>query len=325
MGALSAKCTEACPATTLNLMGDALGNEGLDGAAGSEQPGDNHVFKAQKKITDPLKKANDDLQHGAMRGELKRIERAIKAGGNIDSCNARGVTPLMLASASLGKESMEVLKAIMDQKGEMAKEDHNGWTALHHACRNGRNEHIKHLVSVSANLAAVTKDKKTCLMLAVIEGKVDLVRDLMKYKQCKQSVTEKDAFGQSALHYASKDGSLDIVKHLLENMAKPDTKDVDWRTPLMVACEYGKLEVVKYLCKKSAQIDFQDKNQRTALMYACLNSYEGVALWLVQKRNAQPNIQDFQGDTPLGVAIDMGMTNFKNILKNRMTEVEDEG
>merc|ERR1719379_2998746 len=100
--------------------------------------------------------------------------------------------------------------------------DSNGWNALHHACRSGRTDSAKYLLSISQDPGLVTgdKEKKNALMLAVEDSKVDVVVHLVKDGRLKNNVNAVDANGWTALHRASKVGSKEIVKILLEHGAK---------------------------------------------------------------------------------------------------------
>lgn len=283
-------------------------------------------FKSKlQKTVNKAKKVQDDLQHGAMRGDVKKIQKALDAGANVSAANARGVTPLMHCAASSGKNALEAMKLIVEQKGSIKATDANGWTALLHACRNGKTDAAKYLIAtLNCDPCVTTSDQKTSLILATTEGKTDLVKFLLGNKAVRAQVQDKDSLGWTALHYAVKDGSAEIVKLLIEQQAKVNAKDIDGRQPLMVACEAGKLDTAKLLAKKGVDVDARDKQNRTALMYACLNTFEEVATWLLKKQNADPHIKDVAGESPLSIAEDMGMIAFKNMIKGRR-EQEDEG
>ena len=67
----------------------------------------------------------------------------------------------------------------------------------------------------------------------------------------------------AALHYASKEGSLEITKALL----KSDTVDINTvsnagTTALLEACRCGQNDIVKVLVKKGASTTIVDKDRR---------------------------------------------------------------
>merc|ERR1712228_260927 len=200
--------------------------------------------------------------------------------------------------------------------------DFSGWNPLHHACRNGKTEVAKLLMSGQADPTSKTADQKTCLMLAVIEGQIDLIRELFKIKTVREQIADKDALWTTALHFAVKDSGADVTRLLLEHNAKVHAKDIDGKMPIMWACEYGKLDCAKLLAKRSADSDCKDKSQKTPLLYACLNCYEGVALWLVNK-SADPQHKDLIGDSPILIADENGLGEFKRAIKQKRQEQEE--
>jgi len=74
--------------------------------------------------------------------------------------------------------------------------------------------------------------------------------------------------GQTALHLASQNGSLDIVWLLLENGANVDAPDSDGSTPLYLAIPKVKLPAAELLLKHSAHIDIPNNMGQTALHLA---------------------------------------------------------
>lgn len=271
------------------------------------------------------KTASENLQNAAMRGDLKKANAAINDGAVLQTKNNRGLTPLMLASCSSGKEATEVVRVLVSHKSDIGSTDYMGWTCLHHACRNGKTEAAKYLMERKADPLAKTQDLRTTLMLATVEGKMDLIKELLRLKEVRDHTADRDTLGVTALHCACKeDGQVEILKLLIEHNGKPNAKDVDGKTPLMWAAESGKLDLIKQLIKRGGDLDGKDKTSRTALMYACMGSYEGVSLWLL-KKSADPLVRDFQGETPLSVANDMGLGEFKHTIKMRRQEAEDEG
>jgi len=237
-----------------------------------------------------------------------------EAGATADSMNARGMTPLMLASSSNGKDAMEVLRLLLEKASDMMTKDKNGWNCLHHACRNGKTEVVKHLLSLKHDPTTMTNDHKTTLMLAALEGKYEIVRKLAEDEKVRAQATQKDALGVSALHCAGKEGSPEITKLLLESSARANATDIEGKTPLMWACEHGNLECAKAIVKRGGDINGRDKTERTPLWFACMSSYEDIALWLFKKLG-DPNFRDIVGESPLMIAEELGLNKFKSEIK----------
>jgi len=151
------------------------------------------------------KGADEDLVFGAMRGELKRVRRALSCGASLTQTNARGLTPLMLAATSSSGEVIEAASELLNGRSDVRARDLNGWTCLHHAVRNGKTEMAKQLMKFNAEPTWLTGDGRTVLMLATLDGKVDLVKMLLNFRSHPMSmIGEKDLSGNTALHLASK-------------------------------------------------------------------------------------------------------------------------
>lgn len=266
---------------------------------------------------------DEDLLQAAVRGDLQRLQRALTKGASLAKVNPRGMSALMLASSSSGKDAAGILQFLIEKSADISLRDSSGWCALHHACRNGKTDICKLLLGFSADPTVKTLENKTTLMLAVMEGQTDLVKELMKIKTVRDQLQERDALGVTALHFAVKEGNLDIARLLLEHHAKVHARDVDGKMPLTWACESGRLEVAKILVKRGAEVDGRDKSQRSAVYYACLNCYEGVALWLI-KKNADPHHKDLLGLTASDVAEENGLGAFKRAIKVRNVDADGE-
>jgi len=282
-----------------------------------------NVYDLENKLKMHVKTRSPDaeLVQAAMRGDLRRTKRALTAKADIESKNPRGHTPLMLASTSSSIEQMDVLKVLLQSRTDINAKDGAGWTPLHHACRNGKIEVAKVLVSVRADISQATSDAKTSLMLATLEAKSELVRELLKLPRGKESLQEKCSQGWTALHYGAKCGSTDIIRQLLESNAKVNAKDIEGRVPLMIAAEHGSHEGSKMLLRRSTDINVKDKTGRTALFFSCLSSYEGLSLWLLKKQ-ADPQYRDVSGDTPMKIAEDLGLFELRKAVRERSKELE---
>ena len=68
-------------------------------------------------------------------------------------------------------------------------------------------------------------------------------------------------------------------------------------TPLILACYRGNVEVAKYLIDKAKDINYNSP-EGTALSSLCINYNKELVEKLLAK-NADPNIQDSHGNTPL--------------------------
>lgn len=266
---------------------------------------------------------DEELHQGSMRGDLRMVERALGLCADVSMKDSRGFDPLMLASTSLGKDSNKVVEALLAQKAESHNCDRQGWTALHHACRNGKPDALRLLTQAKGDPSQKTNDLKSCITLAVFENSSKIVEVLLAREDCRSLVAQKDLDHQTPLHYGAKSGNCEICRLLIAAAAKVNVRDIDGRTPLSWACERGKLECMKTLHKAMADLDAIDKRRRTPIFYTVENCYEGAGVWLL-KRGADPFCRDERGETPEAIADDNGLPEFKRVLKAIHKSVDDD-
>ena len=71
------------------------------------------------------------------------------------------------------------------------------------------------------------------------------------------------------MHYASENGSLNVILAMVSRGAGIDPTDDFERTPLMISIEYHKTAVARSLIELGADIENTDIYGKTPLMYAC--------------------------------------------------------
>lgn len=90
---------------------------------------------------------------------------------------------------------------------------------------------------------------------ACSKGRLDEVERLLAYGIC--LVNETDQFGQTALHIASFEGHVDIVKLLIKKMAHLSIQDKNGWTPLHSASSSGNLQICEILIREGADPNVQ--------------------------------------------------------------------
>jgi len=279
-----------------------------------QETGDDYFGPPTIKISQ--RPADEDLLLGSMRGEINQIRKGLSSGAAVTLTNVRGLTALHLVAGSSGPDSIEAAQTLLSSRAELHIRDGNGWTCLHHACRNGRTEMVKHLLTLKAEPGMLTSDGRSVLMLATMEGKVELVQDLLKWRGAVgRMLSDKDFTGCTALHYAARGGDLEVVTALVNKSAKINAKDSDGKDSLMWACIHRRLLCVKFLLKKQADLQVKCKNNNTPLIYACMAGSDAIATCLMD-RNSDPNIKAGNGQTVEELAEALNLIQFKIALKN---------
>ena len=112
--------------------------------------------------------------------------------------------------------------------------------------------------------------------------------------------------GLTALHYAAQNGSLDIIKFLVEHGADISAQDYEQsRSVIHFAAENGDIECIKYLTEHGADLQDKDANGATAFHYAVMaNNLEAVKYFVTKKLDY--TAKDYRGWTAMHYAANGG-------------------
>lgn len=139
----------------------------------------------------------------------------------------------------------------------------NGATPILIACKNARDNlsPVKKLLMGCANPTITDKSQATCIHAGVASRNMRLCKLLLAH------VTKhgKDNKGKTPLHLACQwaEGSLGVIRLLLEHGANVNAQDAECRAPLHEACAAGCVEAVELLLGWSADVRYVDVNGRT--------------------------------------------------------------
>lgn len=121
----------------------------------------------------------------------------------------------------------------------------DGATALHIACSRGNLRMVKFLIDNGANVNKQDNNGFTPLMCASFNNCKSTVIHLVHIRETNLDLQSKN--GSSALLFASRGGSLDIVKILVEFRANIELEDYMSFTATTIASYNGHINVLRYL------------------------------------------------------------------------------
>jgi len=140
--------------------------------------------------------------------------------------------------------------------------DASGNTLAMIAARNGNADLLGFLLKNNANILKRNRYGDTAIMLAVVKGRIEIVRQLL------DANTEINNTGWNPLHYAAYGGHAEIVRLLVAKGADLDVQAPNGQTALMLAANADHLETVKILIDADADMDAEDYQGNTAIMLA---------------------------------------------------------
>lgn len=129
--------------------------------------------------------------------------------------------------------------------------------------------------------------------------------DLKETKVSPEMYVEKDDTGKTALHMASANNHLDIVKYIVEQLATLDnkvelvnTKNEEGNTPLHWAALNGNLEVVEVLVNNGGDCKIKNNVNRTPIYEAQQRNHEKIAEFflntMIEEEPEEPLEEDEQ-------------------------------
>ena len=186
---------------------------------------------------------------------------------------------------------------------ELEHKTQHGAAPLYHAAFLGLHEIVEHLALKHGQYAnAIGGLAGTALHSASTEGHVEVVRSLLK---CGVDVDARGVSSMSPLHLASLNGHLDVVHCLLDYGANANIQSDDHRTSLRNAAVSGHLEIVRVLLEHNADTQAEDKDGLTPLHNVSsfhLSFRHPLVVRLLLEHGANPNARDKRRRTPLHVA-----------------------
>ena len=128
----------------------------------------------------------------------------------------------------------------------------DGISLLHYACREGKSQCVRYLLTLNINVNEMDRIRSTPLHLASFFGRKDIVKDLLEYNKDgnERCDTKKHVMnGDTALHQAAWNGHIEVMELLMQYKAKPNATKEDGSTPLQLAAIRNQCKSVNFLLK----------------------------------------------------------------------------
>jgi Ankyrin repeats (3 copies)/NACHT domain len=119
--------------------------------------------------------------------------------------------------------------------------------------------------------------------LAICKDSVDVIQYMMDRREVSVELCTGNSLEEIVLFDAARNGSLRIVKHLLETgKVSVNIKDGHDRTPLLIAVEESVFNVVEYLVKvENVDLNILNENQQSLMQIAVENNADNIVECLV--------------------------------------------
>jgi uncharacterized protein len=199
--------------------------------------------------SEPDEEDVEALLEAAGEGDLEEVRRLVQQDRRL--LNANGVwTPLTAASE---QGQVEVIRYLLDEGAQVNLRDRSGDSALDEVCYHGQLEAASLLLAHGADAAAAGDEGDTPLMLASARGHTNVVALLLAHG-CGDINRQTTEYGRTAVHSASWNGYVRVVRALLGAEADPHIVDRVGETPLVTAVRLDHEECVAVLEVRSVVI-----------------------------------------------------------------------
>ena len=184
---------------------------------------------------------------------------------DIDQRNSKGETALMWASR---QGNTETVQELIRRGADVNIENEKGSTALYWAVRYGYVE-VATLLINKGKARPQTKRKfglVSPLIVSCAYGNVDMV-DLM-LSQRSIDMNLRIPGGETAMHFAAREGYAVIVSKLIEKGAVVDIADDFGNTPLLLAVKHGHIDLVNMFINQGVRMEQRNLEGHDIWQYA---------------------------------------------------------
>jgi len=234
------------------------------------------------------------LHAATFHGQIKCIDRLLKAAANANAKDQHGCTPLMLAASSPKLYIVDLVSAADRAKRRKAR-------------RNAFEKQMKLDLEKDQpgkkSKQALMTDPRT--MWKYYPNRIELIvmNALLKQKYVEAAVDQMDNQKRSAMTYAARWGRTFAVSRLLAAKASIKHEDSQGRNPLFHAASNGHLEVAEMLIRVGSSVNKSDMYVISPL-HAALDNQDDPMVNLLLKAEASVNSCDCDGRVPIMIAMD---------------------
>ena len=161
-------------------------------------------------------------------------------------------------------------------------------------------EVIRLLLNTNLELEAKDKDGRTALLWAAATGREFLAALLLSGRTTNGAdIQASNNRGKTALHLATENHRVSLVKFLLESGADPQAQSDGGWTALHNAADKGYKDVVMLLLQGGADVNATTSSGMTALHWCSRNGHLEVVELLLQHKDIRRNCKDSFDSTPM--------------------------
>lgn len=264
--------------------------------------------KSLNDINKSTKVGLSPLHLAALFGHLITSRLLLNKGADSRLTSKLNQTPAHLSLTNLAPQSKGNLKdrkkaifklLIDDRNQNILATDSSGNTMVHIATSNGYTSAVKNIIEKKPELAVVKNNSgHSPLHTALLNNKSEIIDILLKLDAL---LLMADHNNRLPIHYAALHSNSSVLEVLIHAHKQQhlDLVDLNLRSPLILAAQQGDLAKVKLLIDRGADLSLQDQYGQDFLHHAVMSLNFELVQWVLDNTNADINLQDNNGRTPL--------------------------
>jgi len=281
------------------------------------------------------KKDEERLLDMAAVGQLKKINKLLKPGMNLDATDDLGRTALHIGVET---EAYDIVSLLISQGAEKNAQDKRGRTPLLIAVNNENPELIKLLSDAGADFSIADEEGNSPASISLLKP-----IELLHYLVNEENVNNPAIDGRPLLHVSAELGLYDYLEILLEKGANTILRDNQGFSALDLALT-PKVSYKQILCAaaiaksgslpprnedwlyifdplSTRKLNIRNEYGATAMHHAAEHNHIGMIEYLI-KNGADIEARNLPGDTALHIAVRRGYGTVAKLLIDAGVEVD---
>ena len=242
------------------------------------------------------------LHYSARYDSYKSIKFLLRMGTDINIKTNNGMNCLHIAADHGHLNWCKTL--IKKHNFDLVNPDNYGWTALHYSAYNGSYKLVKFFGDMGTDINLKTNVGQNCLHIAAGRGHLNLCKSFVNKHKFNVKISDYDC--HTALHYAARNGSYELIKFFTDSGTDINLKTKNGLNCLHIAANKGHLNLCNtFINEHIFDVQMHDNNGWTALHHSARHgSYELVKFFA--DMGSDLNLKTNDGRTCLHIAASFG-------------------
>ena len=209
---------------------------------------------------------DDNLMEAVYLHDTAGVQQALQSGANVNCFSEDSFATPLISACREGYA--EIVRILLDAGADPWWKDRGGLAGIFHAVENGHFSIVEMLLNHDNDLLEIANnDEETPLVCALIYGDFEIAHLLLE-RGANALVT--DEYGSTALILCCQQGAdLDVVRQLLAAASSVDARDMEQDTALHYAARDCTVEIIRELVvEHNANILAVDDNEKTPFDFA---------------------------------------------------------